>query len=29
VLVFHLCGGRVSEVQEFFEDTAAADEFWT
>jgi ketosteroid isomerase-like protein len=29
VLVFHLRGGRVSEVQEFFEDTAAADEFWT
>jgi len=28
VLVFHLRDGRVSEVKQFFEDTAATDEFW-
>jgi len=28
VLVFQVRDGRVSEVREFFEDTAANDEFW-
>ncbi|HEY8827791.1 MAG TPA: nuclear transport factor 2 family protein [Jatrophihabitantaceae bacterium] len=29
VLVFQVRDGRVSEVREFFEDTAATDEFWS
>jgi ketosteroid isomerase-like protein len=29
VLVFQVRDGRVSEVRQFFEDTAAADEFWS
>jgi ketosteroid isomerase-like protein len=29
VLVFQLRDGRVAEVQQFFEDTAATDEFWS
>lgn len=29
VLVFQLRDGRVREVQQFFEDTAATDEFWS